>query len=60
MNDSGVVLEVGGGLQHGAIVARQYGIPCASGISEITDMIKGGDLLEVDGTNRPVKIGEAT
>ena len=31
VNASAVVLEVGGGLQHGAIIAREYGLPCVSG-----------------------------
>jgi len=58
-NASGVVLEVGGGLQHGAIIAREYGIPCVSGLPGVTSIIKDGDLLEVDGTNGIVKILEA-
>ncbi len=57
-NASGVVLEVGGGLQHGAIIAREYGIPCVSGLPGVTEMIKDGDLLEVDGTNGIVRILE--
>ena len=51
VNAAGVVLEVGGALQHGAIIAREYGLPCVSGLPGVTDMIKDGDLLEVDGTN---------
>ncbi len=59
INAAGVVLEVGGGLQHGAIIAREYGIPCVSGLPGVTDLIKDGDLLEVDGSNGIVKIVEA-
>jgi pyruvate,water dikinase len=55
-NASGVVLEIGGGLQHGAIIAREYGLPCVSGLPGVTKIIKDGDLLEVDGTNGIVKI----
>jgi len=55
-NASGVVLEVGGGLQHGAIIAREYGLPCVSGLPGVTEIIKDGDMLEVDGTNGIVKI----
>ena len=44
VNASGVVLEVGGGLQHGAIIAREYGIPCVSGLPGVTEIIKDGDL----------------
>jgi pyruvate,water dikinase len=43
-------------LQHGGIIAREYGIPCVSGLIGIMDMVKDGDLLEVDGTNGLVKI----
>lgn len=50
MNAAGVVLEVGGQLQHGAIIAREYNLPCVSGIHDVTRLIKDGDLLEVDGT----------
>jgi rifampicin phosphotransferase len=57
-NASGVVLEIGGGLQHGAIIAREYGLPCVSGLPGVTKIIKDGDLLEVDGTNGIVKILE--
>ena len=56
VNASAVVLEVGGGLQHGAIIAREYGLPCVSGLPGVTGIIKDGDLLEVDGTNGIVKI----
>lgn len=56
INSSGVVLEMGGMLQHGAIIAREYGIPCVSSLWEATNIIKDGDLIEVDGTNGVVKI----
>lgn len=60
VNAAGVVLEVGGPLQHGAIIAREYGIPCVSGIYGVQDLIKDGDLLEVDGTSGIVKIIETS
>ena len=56
INAAAVVLEVGGPLQHGAIIAREYGIPCVSGVENATGVIKDGDLLEVDGTNGVIKI----
>lgn len=56
INASGVVMEVGGPLQHGAIIAREYGIPCVTGIFEATSTIKDGDMLEVDGSSGIVKI----
>ncbi len=57
-NAAGVVMEIGGPLQHGGIIAREYGIPCVSGLMGIMDIIKDGDLLEVDGSNGIVKIIE--
>ena len=59
VNAAGVVLEIGGGLQHGAIIAREYGIPCVSGLPGVTGMINDGDLIEVDGTNGIVRLLEA-
>ncbi len=44
-----VVEERGGMLIHGAIIAREYGLPCVTGASQITQRIRTGDLLTVDG-----------
>lgn len=57
-NAAGVVMEIGGPLQHGGIIAREYGIPCVSGLMGIMAIIKDGDLLEVDGSNGVVRILE--
>lgn len=56
INASAVVMEVGGPLQHGGIIAREYGIPCVSGLAGIVDIVKDGDMLEVDGTSGIVRI----
>jgi pyruvate,water dikinase len=56
INAAGVVMEIGGPLQHGAIIAREYGIPCVSALMGAMEIIKDGDFLEVDGTNGSVKI----
>ena len=56
INAAGVVMEVGGPLQHGAIISREYGIPCVSGLLGIKELVKDGDVLEVDGTNGVVSI----
>jgi len=45
----GVILEVGGLLQHGSIIAREYGIPCVVGISRATDLFEDGQWVEIDG-----------
>ena len=49
-------MEIDGPLQHGGIIAREYGIPCVSGLIGVMDIIKDGDLLEVDGSNGVVTI----
>lgn len=53
---SAVVLEVGGMLQHGALVAREYGLPCVAGIEGVTSLLEDGAEIEVDGTNGVVRI----
>ncbi len=44
-----VITEVGGQLSHGAIIAREYGIPAVAGVSGILDRIQGGEELIVNG-----------
>jgi len=44
-----IVERRGGMLVHGAIIAREYGIPCVTGIEHATQLIKTGDQLTVDG-----------
>lgn len=46
-----VVLEVGGMLQHGALVAREYGKPCVAGVANAVELWEDGTLIEVDGTS---------
>ena len=59
MNASGVVLEIGGALQHGAVIAREYGLPCVSGVEQASMSIPDGALIEVDGSNGIVRMVEA-
>ena len=58
VNAAGLVLEVGGLLQHGALVAREYGLPCVGGLTGATNLFHDGDLLEVDGDNGIVRVIE--
>ena len=46
---SGVVERRGGMLIHGAIIAREYGLPCVTGIPDATSLIRTGDEITVDG-----------
>lgn len=54
---SGVVEQRGGMLIHGAIIARELGIPCVNGIPRATQVIVNGDLLMVDGHLGIVTLG---
>jgi phosphohistidine swiveling domain-containing protein len=61
INAGGIVLEVGGTLQHGAVIAREYGIPCVSGLEDAIKILTDGQMVEVDGSNGIVRIlSEAT
>jgi len=51
LNAAGIVLEVGGMLQHGALVAREYGKPCIAGIEDATEILQDGQTIELDGTH---------
>jgi pyruvate,water dikinase len=46
---SAVVERRGGMLIHGAIIAREYGLPCVTGVPDITELVATGDQLTVDG-----------
>jgi pyruvate,water dikinase len=55
---AGVVERRGGMLIHGAIIAREYGIPCVTGVADATKSIQTGDRVTVDGHLGIVIIGE--
>ena len=46
----GLVLEVGGQLSHGAIVAREYGLPAVVNVPGATTRIQDGQTIGVDGS----------
>ncbi|GFP74099.1 phosphoenolpyruvate synthase [Clostridium fungisolvens] len=52
----GLVTEVGGMMTHGSVVAREYGIPAVVGIEKVTEIIKDGDYIRVNGTDGFVQI----
>jgi pyruvate,water dikinase len=56
INAAGIILEIGGALQHGAVVAREYGTPCVSGVDDATHLLKDGQFVEVDGSNGIVRV----
>ncbi len=56
VNASAIVLEIGGILQHGAVVAREFGKPCVSGVDRAVSRLKDGQLVEVNGDEGVIRI----
>ncbi|GAA3686235.1 phosphoenolpyruvate synthase [Lentzea roselyniae] len=50
----GLVMEMGGANSHGAVVAREYGIPAVVGVREAVTRIKTGERITVDGSTGAV------
>jgi len=53
---AGVVMEQGGILSHGSIVAREYGLPAVTNVASATRVIRTGDLVQVDGNRGRVSV----
>jgi pyruvate,water dikinase len=53
---AGVVMEQGGILSHGSIVAREYGLPAVTNVASATRVIRTGDLVRVDGNRGCVSV----
>ena len=56
VNAAAVVLEVGGVLQHGAVIAREYGKPCVVGVDRVVSKLRDGQTVEVDGTEGVIRL----
>lgn len=52
----GLVTEVGGLMTHGAVIAREYGLPAVVGVENVTKLIKNGERIRVHGTEGYVEI----
>ena len=52
----GLVTEVGGLMTHGAVIAREYGLPAVVGVEQATKSIKDGHRIRVQGTAGYVEI----
>ncbi|MDN5771209.1 MAG: phosphoenolpyruvate synthase [Microlunatus sp.] len=53
----GLVMEMGGAMSHGAVVAREYGIPAVVGVPDATSRITTGQQVVVDGAAGTVRLG---
>ncbi|WP_105615306.1 PEP/pyruvate-binding domain-containing protein [Vallitalea okinawensis] len=56
MAAKGLIMEYGGPLSHGGIVAREYGIPAVVGIPSVKDLLMDGQLVRVNGETGTVEI----
>lgn len=52
----GLVTEVGGLMTHGAVIAREYGLPAVVGVENATKRIKDGQRIRVNGTDGYIEI----
>ncbi len=52
----GLVTEVGGLMTHGAVIAREYGLPAVVGVEQATRLIRDGQQIRVNGTDGYVEI----
>ncbi|MBC1490868.1 phosphoenolpyruvate synthase [Listeria booriae] len=52
----GLVTEVGGLMTHGAVIAREYGLPAVIGVENATTHIQDGDRIRVNGTEGYIEI----
>jgi pyruvate,water dikinase len=53
---AGLVTEVGGLMTHGAVIAREYGLPAVVGVEHATQLIRDGQRIRVNGTDGYVEI----
>ena len=53
---AGLVTEVGGLMTHGAVIAREYGLPAVVGVEHATRLIRDGERIRVNGTDGYVEI----
>jgi pyruvate,water dikinase len=53
---AGLVTEVGGLMTHGAVIAREYGLPAVVGVDNATKLIKDGQRIRVNGTEGYVEL----
>jgi phosphoenolpyruvate synthase/pyruvate phosphate dikinase len=53
---TGLVTEVGGLMTHGAVIAREYGLPAVVGVEQATRLIRDGQRIRVNGTDGYVEI----
>lgn len=56
LSAGGLVMEIGGMITHGAVVAREYGIPAIVGVHQATQRLQTGQRVQVDGSTGRVRL----
>ncbi|HUE07385.1 MAG TPA: rifamycin-inactivating phosphotransferase [Acidimicrobiales bacterium] len=54
----GLVTEVGGLMTHGAVIAREYGLPAVVGVEHATELIEDGQRIRLNGTDGYIEVLE--
>jgi rifampicin phosphotransferase len=52
----GLVTEVGGRMTHGAVIAREYGLPAVVGVERATELIEDGQRIRLHGTDGYIEL----
>ena len=58
LSAAGLVMEVGGMMTHGAVVAREYGIPAIVGVDQATTRLRTGQRIRIDGSSGMIEVVE--
>ena len=53
---AGLVMEVGGMMTHGAVVAREYGIPAVVGVDRATERLRTGQRIALNGSTGEIRL----
>lgn len=56
LNLGAIIMETGGPISHGAVVAREYGVPAVVGVGNATEIIKDGQKVRVNGESGQVEL----
>lgn len=53
---AGIIAEMGGMLSHGAIIAREYGLPAIANVKNAVTLLRNGDLVHLDASSGTVRL----
>ncbi|KAA3648711.1 MAG: phosphoenolpyruvate synthase [Chloroflexi bacterium] len=56
INAGGLIMEVGGMMTHGSVVAREYGIPAIVGVQDATNILRDGQQVSIDGNRGIIEV----